>query len=207
MEQDTRVVEFKTESVEGPVMIIVDKRHVLTIDLKATPGLLHIVLPPEFRLREVPHTSPRVDEGVHHAVLYNHDYGEAQRLQAELYNAGEQAAALQRLATAYAQGAPPQSESGKASEAPVLLEVWKEDIKEWQSGYWHSLEAGTRFRRRDPLSGVLLEEEGGHIDMECTGPSTWTDGTWRVEYDACETNHGLVDRDGRILPGRSEDGS
>ncbi len=199
MDKDPTIVEFKTESVEGPVKVVVDKKHVLTIDLTATPGLLHIVLPPEYRMREVPHTSPRVNEGVHHAVLFNHDFMETQRLLKELTDAKDQSDALQRLATAYAQGVPPQDEEDEKVQPPVLLEVWDGEKKEWKSGYWRSLDEGMRFRRRDPLSGELLTEAEGATDMLCLSDAEWTDGTWKVEFEACESNFYQTDPQGRLL--------
>ena len=201
MDIDPTIVEFKTESVEGPVKVIVDSKLVLTLDLKATPGLLHLVLPPEYRLREVPHSSPRVNEGVHHALLFNHDYIESQRLHKELHDSKEQSEALQRLATAYAQGLPPHEDPDVKVNPPVMLEVWNAGSHEWKSGYWSQLKEGTRFRRRDPLSGELLTEGEGATDMLCTAHAEWDvdAGTWKVEYGACENNFYQTDPQGRLL--------
>lgn len=202
MENDPTIVEFKTESVEGPVKVIVDGELAVTLDLKAKPGLLHLVLPSKYRLREVPHTSPRVNEGVHHALLFNHDYIETERLNKELHEAQEQAQALQRLATAYAQGVAPMEDSEAKVSPPVLLEIWDDEAKSWKSGYWKDLEEGMRFRRRDPLSGELLAEgEVGATDMSCTSAAEWSavEGTWKVEYEACESNYYETDPQGRLL--------
>lgn len=202
MENDPTIVEFKTESVEGPVKVIVDGELVLTLDLKAKPGLLHLVLPSKYRLREVPHSSPRVNEGVHHALLFNHDYIETQRLNKELHSEQERSNALQRLATAYAQGVAPTAEPGAKASPPVLLEIWDAQAKSWKSGYWKDLHEGTRFRRRDPLSGeVLTEGTDGATDMGCTAEAEWSveAGTWKVEYEACESNYYEADPQGRLL--------
>jgi len=202
MQSDPTIVEFKTESVEGPVKVIVDGELALTLDLKAKPGLLHLVLPSKYRLREVPHTSPRVNEGVHHALLFNHDYIETERLSKELHDAQEQSQALQRLATAYAQGVPPAADPEVKATPPVLLEVWDAESKSWKSGYWKDLSEGMRFRRRDPLSGeVITEGDSGATDMMCSSGAEWSsdDGTWRVEYEACESNYYEADPQGRLL--------
>jgi len=197
MKEDPTLVEFNTESVEGPVSVKVDGMAVLKIDLKARPGLLHLVLPQRYRLKEVPHTSPEIDEGVHYAVLHNSTYLENQRLEGALHTAQEEAQRFKHLANAYAQGLPGDMEISQST--PILLEVWDDEASKWKPIPWRELVAGMRFRNLDPLTGEYHCDSEGHMNWLANEDAEWVDGNWKVDCNPCETNYIQRDQSGKII--------
>jgi hypothetical protein len=198
MKVDPTIVEFNTESVEGPVTIQLDGRPVVKLDFKATPGLFHLVVPQRFRLKEVPHTSPELNEGIHHAVLHNDQFLENQRLESSLHSAQEEATRFRNLANAYAQSLP----EGQlfVTQTPLLLEVWNEEESVWRALPWRDLKAGMRFRNMEPLSGEFVVSDQGHIDWMAVEDAVCAeDGNWRVESDPCETNYLARDPEGTLI--------
>ena len=186
-----RVVKLKTESEEGPVNVLMDDEVVLTLDLKATPGVFHVVVPQKYRMKEVPHTSPQVGEGTHYAVMLDYPHMEKQYLKHALEELQERNELQQRIIDATAQqGTTNKSEK---KDIPPLLEVWNEETGTWSPEYWLNLDKGMRCRLRHTLSGELRKDPEGHIDWTCRGKAAQVDGVWVVGSEHCDTN--FVDRE------------
>lgn len=158
------VVKLKTESDEGPINVIIDEELVLTLDLKATPGIFHVVLPRKYRMKEVSHTSPELGEGVHYAVMLDYTQIEKEFLKKELQEIRKRCDVLQRREDARIQAAPLENK-GKEKISP-LLERWDDEAGLWVPEFWRNLEVGTRCRTRDVFSGALVEDKEGCVDWE-----------------------------------------
>jgi hypothetical protein len=175
-------VKLKTETEEGPIKVLIDDDLVLTLDLKASPGMFHVVIPHEYRMKEVPHMSPELGEGIHYAVMIDESHIMLKQLEMAMKDkVRAQSDQQQRVIMAIEQQKIKEESKGAI---PPLLEVWDDKKGIWKPELWLYLKVGMRCRQRHTLSGELMRyEKSGQVDWICKDVPQCTDGVWETEAE------------------------